>query len=162
MLCHFQQLRTSKRKSLMQTLAPMWLRPAIGILLSVLFAAGCGSSRTPIVHGIVRLDGRPLHSGTVVFRFGDGRETYAGIDPTSGEYVMDDPALSEGEVTITIVPDNPNPFHAAATHNGAQKPVGKPTLKSSAIPERYLEPSRSPLKNVIKPGDNVINIDLDR
>jgi hypothetical protein len=146
----------------MQTLAPICRRPVIGCLLSVFIAAGCGFGTTPIVHGIVILDGRPLHSGTVVFHFGDGRETYAGISE-SGEYRMEDKdKMSEGVVSITVIPNSPNPFKTAVSRNGSHKTVLRQTEETSGVPERYMDVSTTDLECTIKRGDNEHKIELNR
>jgi hypothetical protein len=126
-------------------------------------AGGCGhGDRSNRVTGKVRLDGTALRSGTVTFFCRDGTQLSAPISP-EGEYRI--PNVSEGEASVAVFQDTPNPFDVGHTPRpaGAGQPgVRDPRAGATGLPERYTDPKRSGLSFRVEKGDNTFNIDLKK
>ena len=146
----------------MCTAPSVWQRPVLGSVVTVLMVAGCGFGGSPRVHGIVFLDGTPLHSGTVYFHDAFGKSHHAQISD-DGEYRMDKD-LVVGEVSITVIPDGPVPSGFATPRSNGAGPntVGKPSIAASDFPKRYMDRSQTDLKYTIVRGDNPHDIRLKR
>jgi hypothetical protein len=122
--------------------------------------AGCGESdsKTGYVHGIVRLDGKPLTTGTVRFVPASGRAATGKIQSdgtfTLGTYKESDGALlGTHKVAIIAFELGPVPVR---TEGG--RPPTTPT--KPLVPKHYMSPGKSGLTREVKPGNNAIEIDL--
>ena len=125
------------------------------MLFSVL--AGCSqNAKLGHVRGIVRLDGKPLATGSVRFVPDAGRAATGTIQPDGsyylGTYSQSDGALI-GTHRVVII---------AYEGSGDVRPAYEtPSKKSkSLVPERYSAPGTSGLTFIVKPGDNQADFDL--
>ena len=117
--------------------------------------SGCGQSHeleTADVQGIVTLDGRPVHSGSVIFTPPRGRAAKGVIGP-DGTFSLSTYAAGDGAILgvhqVTIV----------AREKGSGGSEGRPG--KSLIPERYGSPTVSGLSFEVKAdGPNVANFEL--
>jgi hypothetical protein len=122
-----------------------------------LFAAGCQQDATVArVDGVVRLDGKPLTTGTVRFVPEAGRAATGEIQSdgtyTLGTYGKSDGALI-GRHKVAIIAyegsgEGPPPYEAASKKS---KPL---------VPERYMAVGTSQLSFEVKPSDNQADFDL--
>jgi hypothetical protein len=121
--------------------------------------AGCGSnSKLSPVEGIVRLDGKPLSTGTVRFVPTAGRAAEGKIrsDGTFqlGTYAESDGAvIGSHQVAIIAVQTDPD-----APKDGRML-KGNPKVRK-LIPKRYMATATSGLTAEVKPGKNDIAFDL--
>jgi hypothetical protein len=131
----------------------------VGLAVFCSFAlAGCGSdSELGSVHGVVRLDGKPLATGTVRFIPASGRAATGTIQSdgtfTLGTYGESDGALiGKHQVAILAFEVHPVP----RTEGG--RPPATPT--TPLVPRRYMAPGTSRLTFDVKRGDNPADFDL--
>lgn len=120
------------------------------IVLSSLFAAGCGSEGLGYVHGQVRFDGQPLENAAVEFTPADGTPAY-GTTNAQGAYELKSSAtqagLAAGTYTVRIT-----------TEWVVTNPDGTRTTLPERLPQRYHEESE--LRRTVQPGRQAINFDL--
>ena len=125
----------------------------------VAFWAGCSSdSKLGSVDGVVRLDGKPLTTGTVRFLPAAGRTATGEIQSDGtfsiGTYGKTDGALIGMHQVVIIAiqtdPDAPKEGRML-TANPKVKPL---------VPMRYMAPGTSKLTFEVKPGDNHAEFDL--
>ena len=124
--------------------------------MTVLLCCGCSRSglETAPVHGVVRLDGRPLDAGMVFFRPDKGRMAVGKIQQ-DGTYILstyekngNDGAIV-GHHKVTVVP----PL--------AEGEFDAPPAMTRSIPEKYQSEGTSLLAYEVKTGtENVIDIEL--
>jgi hypothetical protein len=127
------------------------------LLMTLGTLAGCAEdSKIASVHGIVRLDGKPLTSGTVRFVPAAGRAATGTIQSDGtfslGTYGESDGALI-GTHQVAVVS-----YEAADAGRPAYEvrtPISKPL-----VPERYMAVGTSGLTFEVKPGKNEANLDL--
>ncbi len=122
-----------------------------------MLVAGCGVKRleTAPVTGTVRLDGKPLHRGTVIFTPELGRAATGEIQPDGSyrlsTYKSGDGALVGRHRVAVIARDDPPP---------AKGPMSE-EVGPSLIPEFYSDFVRSGLSFEVKSGKkNVYDIEL--
>jgi hypothetical protein len=128
---------------------------------AILAIAGCGGSATVgYVHGVVRLDGKPLTTGTVRFVPDAGRAASGAIQP-DGSFVLGTLAKSDGAAIgkhrVAII------AYQAATPEEDRRPADVTAVNPNVkrlIPERYMAIGTSRLTFDVKPGDNSANFDL--
>jgi len=132
----------------------------IGLAASLLLSlAGCESdSKVGSVHGVVRLDGKPLATGTVRFLPAAGRAATGKIQSDGtfslGTYKESDGALvGKHQVAIIAFEVGPMPIR---TEGG--RPPATPT--KPLVPKRYMAPGTSGLTAEVKPGNNEFEFDL--
>lgn len=125
-------------------------------LVALLTAAGCGGAYDATVKGIVTLDGKALPRGLVGFHpDAHGPSAYAFISDDGGYVVRTGNAagLPPGEYYVTVAA---NELPATErTKDGNPPPPGK-----AITPARYRMKETSGLKFTVKPGKNVINLEL--
>lgn len=123
-------------------------------------ATGCGAG-TVSVSGIVKLQGRPLTSGTVLFHGPDGRVDHSLI-AEDGKYIIPESRL--GIVRITVQ------SHAAAPSGlptrGDPAPGVAPSKRGAAgkvvvLNNRYLDPATSGLTYTVHRGRQTHDIELE-
>jgi hypothetical protein len=125
--------------------------------LVALTLAGCsGQESLATVDGIVRLDGRPLTTGTVRFVPPAGRVATGEIQSDGsfrlGTYGQSDGALL-GMHKVAIIAYQTGGDGRPAYESGAQ--ANKPL-----VPQRYMAPGTSGLTFEVKPGKNQANLEL--
>jgi hypothetical protein len=124
---------------------------------------GCGKkSPRPIawagaVQGRVYLDGKPISSGTITFLPDDGEEGRPGlarIEP-DGTFAVcnanekEPKGLQPGRYRVTVLQMIPNP-------TGTGRPIAV-----MGAPAHYADYLATPLRAVVKPGDNRLEFQLD-
>jgi hypothetical protein len=143
-----------------------------GLLLSclpLLLALGCTSSDA-VVNGTVTFDKKPLPAGRITFVCDGGDKPVISSEIRSGAYTI--PVAPAGSATVMVetfapvaytpVPGAPpvTGAPAAAGPGGGPSAAPPPIGEYVAIPDRYLRLETSGLKYEIKPGAQVINVDL--
>lgn len=140
--------------------SPMAVNQTIAVTLSVLLLAGCaggGPDDRGEVRGTVRLDGQPVEKGSIVFQ-----PTGGNSGPTSGATIQDGtyhvpakkgPAVGANRIEIRAQRKTGRKVPARPPMTGEEDEIVE------AIPARYNE--ESTLVEEIKPGENVIDFDLD-
>ncbi len=124
---------------------------------------GCGGPDAN-VQGTVTIDGQLANRGTVVFHPVKGGPTAYGSIADNGTYLLrvgqgnlKDPnsgGVPSGEYLVTVVVNMPSTKDAAIGESGPPTPGAK--LSSS----KYAEKETTDLKAVVKPGDNVVALEL--
>lgn len=131
---------------------------------------GCGQSgvdRNAKVTGVVTINGELATSGSVSFHPIDGGPVIYGTIGSEGAYRLKtgkgnvaDPsesAVPSGQYIAVVRVALPTKSDTIASDISGAPP--KPG--SLLVPAEYMDPETSPLDYSIKPGDNVINIDIE-
>jgi hypothetical protein len=127
----------------------------IGVALSLLFAAGCGSVEEagPAATGIVTLDGNPLAGGSIEFLpQGDGSSAFAPIQP-DGTFQVATTAgksgIAPGEYSVVIAP--------ADVEDEEESPEGS----TPAVPLKYTDETTTDLTvTIAAEGPNQLTLKL--
>jgi hypothetical protein len=141
--------------------------PLIGVLVA-LACSGCGPAKTKLdasVEGTVTIDDELAKSGTVTF-FPKGKGPAAvGRIFENGSYTVrvgqgdvNDPdrgKLPSGEYVVTVVSNGPSPPNASV------RPGDPPILGPRLTALKYENRSTTDLKFQVKPGRNVIVLNLE-
>jgi hypothetical protein len=118
--------------------------------------AGCGSnSMQSEVSGTVKLDGKPIGPGTIVFVPTEkGRKSGNGLVESEGSYNVKSSrgsGFSPGQYRVAVsiheMPKN--------VKRGDRPPLGK-----SLIPEKYEDETKSGLQYKVEAGRNTIDVEL--
>lgn len=142
---------------------------AILVLVCLLsFVSGCDNG--PVVapvQGIVKLDGKPLRTGTIMFYPEQGRPAVANISE-DGHYELqtyqpgDGALLGSYRVTVEAfetknAPPAPKSLEdeAAMATQTVQEPVTR-----SLVPEEYGDKATTPLKATVEDNNNEINFEI--
>ena len=132
-------------------------RFVIVLLLTLGTLAGCAAdTKIASVDGIVRLDGKPLTSGTVRFVPAAGRAA-TGTIQSDGTFSLGTYGESDGALIGT---------HQVAVVSYEAADDGRPAYEvrtqtsKSLVPERYAAVGTSGLTFEVKPGQNEANLDL--
>jgi hypothetical protein len=134
-------------------LLPVLLAPLL------LFACGCGRSgaNRGAVSGTVKLDGKPVEQGSILFTPIEGaRGSVAGGEIENGRYQLSakkGPAIGWNRVEIQAMRKTGKMVRKAFGRPGEMVPE-----QVSAIPPRFN--TKSKLKAEIKPGDNTADFDV--
>jgi hypothetical protein len=132
-----------------------WRRLAAGML--ALAAVGCGAreqEQLAPVTGVVLLDGKPLHSGSVITMPERGRGAKGTIDER-GRFSLATRGLGEGAVV------GPHQVAVVAYENAASTGVNPEAQIKLTIPARYAQASSSGLTIDVKPGEaNEVTFEL--
>jgi hypothetical protein len=130
------------------------------LLLLTLCIAGCSKDATTgHVSGIVRLDGKPLTTGTIRFIPSAGRPATGQIQSdgtfTLGTYGKNDGAIvGLHRVTVVAIQSDLNQADASDRESATRRTTASPDVKS-LVPKRYNGPVSSGLTFEVKPGDNL-------
>jgi len=131
-------------------------RNALAGAMILVLASGChSSSMESEVSGMVKLDGKPIGPGTIVFVPAEqGRKPVAGSVESDGSYDLKpsrNSGLSPGQyrvaVSIREMPRN--------IKRGERPPVGK-----LLTPEKYEDETKSGLQYQLEAGRNTVDIEL--
>jgi hypothetical protein len=120
--------------------------------------AGCGAdANVASVNGVVRVDGKPLTTGTVRFVPPAGRAAAGKIQSdgtfTLGTFGDSDGALL-GRHQVAVIAFEVGPVQR--TEGGRPPPAPTKPL----VPQRYMAPGTSGLTFEVKPGRNYAELDL--
>jgi hypothetical protein len=137
-----------------QTLVRRFKVAALVVL--ALNVSGCRGTYDATVKGTVSFDGKQLSRGTVsYYSTSTGSVAYARINE-DGSYVVKtgrESGLPAGDYQVTVASNEPPDKPSGA--NGGPPPPGK-----SITPDWYRSKQTSGLKFTVKPGSNVINLEL--
>lgn len=129
-----------------------------GLLLAGVTLAACGCTRRAEVSGVVTLDGKPLSAGVVTFTPAAGGPTgYAAIG-ADGTYRVQTGAaegLPPGGYVVTVAANAP----PAADSQSGPGPLAD-GIRPLVTPQRYADPSQSPLRVVLKSGSQALPFEL--
>jgi hypothetical protein len=138
----------------------------ISLILIAIWVAGCGTSRTSPVTGLVLLDGKPVADATVQFvPQGKGRDATSQTDK-DGEFAMSTfkprDGMLPGEYKVVIMPPT-GPLDTtqyttadAAMSGAAAKPSPK---KEPGFPQKYARADQTPLTQTV-PVSGKLKFDL--
>jgi len=124
--------------------------PAL-LVLTALAATGCGRS-SPIVEGIVTLDGVPIDAGTIELFPADGKGPTAGTGIKAGRYRME---TAEGPKKVWI--NSPQKDGTKMLDPGGSGQMIDRRVES--VPDRYN--AKTELEITIKPGRNTHDFSLE-
>ena len=153
-------------------------RALLGLTMAGLTLSGCDSTthyEHATVHGKVTYNGKPVPMGSVLFvpveppKDGLMQPASGSIKP-DGTYELKSQAdagaiLGEHKVVVTAV-DGGQVVEPAAAKNAAPAPAGGPGAGKKAvqfkslIPNKYADPSNTPLTRKVVAGDNTIDIEV--
>jgi len=143
------------------------LRPLL--LAFVPFAlAGCGHSfasnkvESPVIRGIVSVNGKPLDTGKIKFVAEDGQESWGWIWQ-SGEYIVNGRWDYRNGRSVQLEKSRPGPTRVVIDGEPLRPaPPGRrpPKLHPIKLPTEYLSAKSTPLTYTIKDGEQKFNIDL--
>jgi hypothetical protein len=133
-------------------------------VLCLVFTVGCGSdSGTIPVHGAVTLDGKPLSGGVITFQPVNvnpkvPNHTAQGTIMPDGTYSMSsfqaNDGVLPGEYVVTVSPPPaPEAFDQFAKAQAA--------AHGPAIPAKYMDSGRTPLKATIPAGSGAQEINFE-
>lgn len=122
------------------------------LALGTLALAGCGSSTSAEVSGLVTVDGKALETGTVTFTTQDGSVQAAGQIGTDGRYTVagGEQGLPPGEYVATV-----NAAVVVESESGEAEAAPK-----LLVPIKYSDASTSDLKFTLKAGSQTIDLPL--
>lgn len=127
------------------------------ILLGFLAATGCQPGVGATATGIVSFDGAPAPAGVLVIFYpkGPNGSSSMAITDATGKYELWFNASTRG-----VMPgENAVSLAVESDLNASRGVPMTDSLKALAIPARYRGP-QSPLVKTVKPGTNVIDIDV--
>jgi hypothetical protein len=137
----------------------------ISLILVAICIAGCGTSRTSPVTGLVLLDGKPLADASVQFvAQGKGRDATGQTDK-NGEFAMSTfkprDGMLPGDYKVVIMPptgpvDTTQYATADAAMSGTPKPASK---KEPGFPQKYARVDQTPLTQTV-PVSGKLKFDL--
>lgn len=128
----------------------------VAVALACLVLAGCGGVYDASVHGVVMLDGNPIHRGTVSYSpTNGGPPAYGRIDGDGSYYLRTgrEEGIPSGQYSVTVVANEPP--KEKRTRSGGPPPAGKPIT-----PPWYRSKKTSGLKFAVDSGSNEINLEL--
>ncbi len=131
----------------------------LGVLLGLLALGLGGCARTAKVSGTVKLQGKPVTSGTVIFVDQTNHATPPVYIQANGTYLA--PTVPIGPVTILISNSPPRPPEAGDKDSPEYKQYEAKLAEHVPIPERYVDLKESGKTFEVKSGSNVCNIELD-
>lgn len=140
------------------------------ILVSLITANGCrdaGTKRDASVTGVVTINGELAKSGSISFQPKGLGPTVYGTISGEGSYRLRTGKAAPNSPEEAKVPSGLYRVVLRVSGNSQlnQSPEefreGPPELGKLLIPAMYLDADKTPLEYIIKPGDNVINIDIE-
>ena len=138
------------------------LRSSFALLVCL---AGCGSSRTSPVGGVVLLDGKPVADATVQFvpQEGKGRDATAQTDK-NGEFAMSTfkprDGMLPGEYKVVVTPPTgPVDPTQYATSDAAMSGAKAAPKKERSFPEKYTRADQTPLTQTV-PASGKLTLEL--
>jgi len=147
----------------MQRIAGTWGR--LVVILAGGLATGCGASPAEVT-GRITYKGRPVQVGWVLILGADGAPHYGTLGP-DGRYAV--AGVRSGPVRLAVASPSPE-ASTELTHKkeaalrkwkGTTAPAPAAASDWFPLPDRYGDPNRSGLTKELRPGANVIDLDLD-
>ncbi|MBN9121307.1 MAG: hypothetical protein J0I06_19505 [Planctomycetes bacterium] len=118
----------------------MTRRSAVAALLGAPLFAGCGGERPAEVTGTVKIDGKPLPEGEIIFEAADGSKA-PGAAP-----------IRDGAYTVSVMPGPKKVKVTASRPPKKRDPVLGDTAREPMVGPEYND--RSTLTADVKPGKN--------
>jgi hypothetical protein len=149
-----------------------WLAVSAVALGLISMGLGCGGriEKPPMgkVHGIVRLNGKPLDKGRVTFTPVSGEGVSGGTNAMSpiesdGTYELttfdtgDGAIVGQHIVTVSVPSEDINELNKPKADGSIAYKLPKEFL-----PKKYTSPTESPLRNTVVAGDNTLDIELKK
>jgi len=114
-------------------------------LVALLALAGCGDRSTAEVSGAVKVDGKPVKPGAILFISGGRKDADLGGEIKEGRYPCACPRRHEGVHSV------PEVVGTKKIYDTPEQPGDSPITKEG-LPARYNEQSELQLE--VKPGKN--------
>lgn len=145
-----------------------WLALALTMLL------GCGRDAPPAtVEGTLRLRGKPLDKCLVTFLSEPGQDVQGphstGLTDEKGFYRLrfdnqqEGAAIGRHRVTVqdlSVCTGVRRRDHGTVDAETAED-AAPPPMRRSRVPKKYLSPRETPLRREVKPGHQVIDLNID-
>jgi hypothetical protein len=141
---------------------------AISMAVCLAIATGCSGYKKhdAVVTGTVLVDGELANSGIVTFHPVDGGNVSVGRIHTDGSYSLrtgqgnlrkeDGGTVASGDYVVTVTISGPSVASAQVVEGGP--PIPGPSL----VAAKYASAETSDLKHTVKPGEQVIVLELER
>lgn len=129
---------------------------APGLLICVLIGCGSDRLRTVPVRGTVKLDGKAVPNGTIMFVPSSGPTATAEIQP-DGSYSLTTYQKGDG-----AVPGNYTVVVIAMADTSKVLPEERNPLPPSIVPDLYTSVATSPLRAEVKDQENVLEFNLEK
>lgn len=172
-------MRTSLRLGLAGR--PAWRRAGVQgvwgtawLVLALTMLPGCGGDPPPAtVEGTLRLGGKPLDNCSVSFLPEPGREAQGplstGVTDQKGSYRLRCDNQQEGAAIgwhrVTVQDLSVSTGVRRRDHGTVDAEMAdnapSPPVRRSRVPERYLSATGTPLRKQIKPGHQVIDLEIE-
>jgi hypothetical protein len=141
-----------------------------GVVILALTSLGCGGAAPGSISGTVKLDGKPLEGGTVVFHCDQGRTVLRASIDADGRYTI--PKAPAGPATIAVFGQEALSSRPVAMEGGAPeiKDAFKKGLNDLApmsrkrvwVPPRYEKPETSGLKYTVESREQTHDLGLEK
>ena len=166
-------MRTSPRFGLTGSQGILGLFGTAWVAVALTMALGCGRSSPPAtVKGTLRLKGKPLDNCLVTFLPESGQEVEVGhstgLTDQQGLYRLHCDNQKEGAAIgwhhVTVQDMSVSTGIRRRDHGtvDAEMPedLPPPPVRRSRVPERYTSSSQTPLRVEVKPGQQVIDLEI--
>jgi hypothetical protein len=129
---------------------------------SVVLLAGCSSPQKPenVLTGTVTYDGEPVREGRITLLGRDNR--IATTTLKEGSYRIVDPPLGAVSVLVVSYPAPSGGIEGLPVPQQGQALCVVPPMPPVRLPKRYAEPATSGLIVSIAPGEQQVNVSLER
>jgi hypothetical protein len=135
--------------------SPTRISTFLCLTVGMLMLTGCGGAHDATVHGVAKLDGKPLEYGNVQFHAVGGGATAYGTFSAGGVYELStgaEKSLAPGKYKVTVVATEAPP---------ANLPVGQaPPIGKLLTAPKYGTIEQTPLEFDVVAGDNTIDLPL--
>jgi hypothetical protein len=161
--------RLSRRRAGAQG-GPGMARLALGLTMLL----GCGRDAPPAtVEGILRLRGKPLDNCLVTFLSELGQDAQGphstGLTDQQGFYRLRFDNQQEGAAIgwhrVTVQDLSVSTGVRRRDHGTVDAEIAEnaapPPVRRSRVPESYLSPRETPLRREVKPGHQIIDLDIE-
>ncbi len=144
---------------------------SVGLILALAWLPGCGGDNPlAMVEGVLRLEGRPLDNCLVTFLPEPGNHTaarqFTGLTDQQGRYRLHGEDQQEGVAIgwhrVTILDLSVSTGIRRVDHGtvDAETTDTVPPRRNSRVPERYTSPTSTPWRMEVRPGSQVIDLEI--
>jgi hypothetical protein len=125
----------------------MTRRSAVALMLGAPLFAGCGGEQLADVSGTVKIDGKPLPEGEIIFEAADGSKTPTGVPIKDGVYTL---RVAPGPKKVKVLASRPPKKRDPVLGDLAREPMLGPEFND-----------RTTLTFDVKSGKNMdVNFDV--